>query len=428
MQASTKELKTGSLQLTVTLDHEDLAPYVSQAEKELASQIQVDGFRPGKVPVEEVRKRLDKETVCHTALEIALEKSLSLALDEKKIEARKVADLKIEENNADKLSYTITIHPFPDIKSIPELASVSVERKPVEVTQKEMEDALEVIRGSRSKFMAKDGPAESGDRVEVDFAVRLDGKVIDGGESKNHPLIIGGKSFLPGFEEALIGLKAGEEKEFALQVPADYFHKPIAGKSLQASVTVKSVQKVEKPELTDDFAKTLGSFNGLEDIRERVRGGIKEEKSAKERQRVRLAILDSLTEKAEITVSDSAINDQLEGMLDDFDRDLHSRGLELGMYLAHLGKTQDDIKKDWRKDAEKQVKIAAVLHKITKDNNISASGAEIDTELAQAVQSAAANGQLTPNQIDLGVLRRSVSDRIVTEKTLLFLENACVKA
>ena len=428
MQATTKELKTGSLQLTVVLNREDLEPYVSQAEKELAAQIQVDGFRPGKVPVEEVRKRLDKETVRQTALEIALEKSLSLALDEKKIEARKVAELKIEENNADKLSYTVVVHPFPEIKSIPELASVSLEKKTVEVTPKEIEDALEVIRGARSKFTVKDGPAESGDRVEVDFAVRLDGKVIDGGESKNHPLIIGGKSFLPGFEESLIGLKAGEDKEFPLQVPADYFHKPIAGKSLQASVTVKSVQKVEKPEMTDDFAKTLGSFNGLEDVRERVKGGIKEEKAVKERQRVRLAVLDSLIEKADITVPDSATDDQLEGMLEDFDRDLHSRGLELGMYLAHLGKTQEDIKKDWRKDAEKQVKIAAVLHKITKDNNIAASAVEIDAELAQAVQSAAANGQLNPNQIDLGALRRSVSERIVTEKTLLFIENACVKA
>lgn len=428
MQATIKELKTGSLQLTVELSREDLVPYVSQAEKELASQIQVDGFRPGKVPVEEVRKRLDKETVRQTALEIALEKSLSLALDEKKVEARKVTDLKIEDNSADKLNYTVVVHPFPDIKSIPELASVSVERKTIEVTPKEIEDALEVIRGSRSKFIAKDGPAESGDRVEVDFTVRLDGKVIDGGESKNHPLIIGGKSFLPGFEEALVGLKAGEEKEFPLQVPADYFHKPIAGKLLQASVMVKSVQKVEKPDLTDDFIKTLGAFNSLEDIRERVRDGIKEEKIAKERQRVRLAILDLLTEKADITVPDSAIDDQLEGMLEDFDRDLHTRGLELGMYLAHLGKTQDDIKKDWRKDAEKQVKIAAVLHKITKNNNISASAVEIDAELAQAVQSAAANGQLAPNQIDLGALRRSVLERIVTEKTLLFLENACVKA
>lgn len=428
MQATVKELKTGSLQLAVELNREDLISYVSQAEKELASQVQIDGFRPGKVPVEEVRKRLDKETVRQTALEIALEKSLSLALAEKKIEARKVTDLKVEDNTADKLNYTVVVHPFPEIKSIPELASVSVERKTVEVTPKEIEDALEVIRGSRSKFIAKDGPAESGDRVEVDFAVRLDGKVIDGGESKNHPLIIGGKSFLPGFEEALIGLKAGEEKEFPLQVPADYFHKPIAGKSLQASVMVKSVQKVEKPELTDDFAKTLGAFTSLEDIRERVKGGIKEEKSVKERQRVRLAILDSLTEKAEIAVPESAINDQLEGMLQDFDHDLHSRGLELGMYLAHLGKTQEDIKKDWRKDAEKQVKIAAVLHKITKDNNISASAAEVDAELTQAVQSAASGGQLAPNQIDLGALRRSVSDRIITEKTLLFIENACVKA
>lgn len=428
MQATTKELKTGSLQLTVVLDREDLAPYVSQAERDLASQIQIDGFRPGKVPVQEVRKRLDKETVRQAALEIALEKSLSLALDEKKVEARKVSDLKIEENSADKLSYTVVVHPFPNIKSVPELASVRVERKQVEVTPKEIEDALEVIRGSRSKFIVKDGPAESGDRVEVDFAVRLDGKVIEGGESKNHPLIIGGKSFLPGFEEAIVGLKVGEEKEFPLQVPTDYFHKPIAGKSLQASVTVKSVQKVEKPELNDEFAKTLGAFNSLADVRERVKGGITEEKSVKERQRVRLAILDSLVEKADITVPESAIEEQLDGMLQDFDHDLHARGLELGMYLAHLGKTQEDIKKDWRKDAEKQVKIAAVLHKITKDNNISASAPEIDAEMAQAVQSAAANGQLAPNQIDLGALRRSVSDRIVTEKTLLFLENACAKA
>lgn len=428
MQSTLKDLPTGNLHLSVELNRDDLAPYLARAEQELVGQVQVDGFRAGKVPLEVARKRLDQAAVRQAALELALEESLAATLDDKKIEARKVTDLNIEENGAEKLRYTVVAHPFPSIQSLPDLAAVSIERKPVAVSAAEIDEALEVVRSSRSKFSAKPGPAEIGDRVEVDFSVRLGDKVIDGGESKNHPLIIGGKSFLPGFEEALIGLKAGESKDFPLPVPADYFHKPIAGKTLACTATIKSVQWVEKPELTDDFAKTLGSFATLADLRQRIREGLEEEKTAKERQRVRLAALEALVENSKITLPESAREDQLDGMLADFDRDLHGRGMELGMYLAHLGKTQDELRRDWRKDAERQVKIAALVHRIGKDNKLAPTAVEIDQALAQAAQAAATSNQLDPNQLDLAALRRSVTEQLATEKALLFIENACVKA
>ncbi len=424
MESNLTTLEEGKVQLAVVLEKEELLTYIKKVEQEALAEVQVDGFRKGKAPADVGRQQLDAPKVLQAALENALQGSLAQSLEKHNLDVFKVSDLKIKDNTAERLEYTVTVTLFPDIQ-IPDLQQFKTKRKEIEIGDKEIEDTLEVVRDSRATFTSKETPAAVGDRVEVDFEVQLDGKLIEGGESKNHPLIIGGKNFIPGFEDNLVGMKKEEEKSFSLVAPDDYYQKSIAGKKLDFKVTMRNVQDVTKPELTDAFAQTLGKFQNLDQLKGGIREGIYEEKRQKEKQRVRLDILDQIISATEIKLPEEFIEDQLNSMMAGFERDLSGRGMELGMYLAHLGKTQDDLRKEWRPEAKRQAKISFIIHKISKDKNITANEEEVTTALNETLQAMVARGQTDPTQVNMEQARRAIADQITNDKTLDFIEGVC---
>jgi trigger factor len=426
METHVQKIEEGKIELSVHLNREELQRYVDRIEREALSELEVDGFRKGKVPQDMGRKQLDAQKVLQAALQDAMEKSLSEAIEKENLDVYRAADLTIKENSADSLKYTVQVILFPKAE-LPELVQFTAKRRDTSVTDTEIDETIEVLRGSRSSFTDKATAAVSGDRVEVDFQVKLDGKLIEGGDSKNHPLIIGGKGFIPGFEDQLIGMKPEDKKEFSLTAPEDYYHKEIAGKKLDFDVTMKKVQSVEKPEINDAFAQQLGKFTNLDQLRGGIREGISEEKRVKEQQRVRLEILDQIIEKMEIKLPEAFVEDQLDTLLVNFERDLAERGMELGMYLAQMGKTRDDLKKEWRPEAERQAKISFVIHKVAQEKGLVASPEEVTMTLTQQIQALAARGAVDPSQIDLASARRAISDQLTNEKALQFIEGICVK-
>src|SRR3990167_5740449 len=151
---------------------------------------------------------------------------------------------------------------------------------------------MDTVKASRSIFHDKDGMVENGDRVEVDFEVRHEGQILEGGISKNHPLIIGGKNFIPGFEDNLLGMKKDENRAFSLVAPKDYYIKKIAGQKLDFTVKINNIKSVELPKVDDEFVKSLGNFQNLNQLIDSIKDGITEEKKLKEKQRIRLEIID----------------------------------------------------------------------------------------------------------------------------------------
>ncbi|MDP2648004.1 MAG: trigger factor [Candidatus Yanofskybacteria bacterium] len=424
MQTNLKPIDNWTKELHIELDRSDLLTYIKETEKEFSSEVAVDGFRKGKAPQELMNQKLDKAKVLENALAKALEGSLAKALSEQQLDVRKVTDLKMEENTAEALRYNVKLHLFPEF-SLPELNSVKAVKKEVSVGDKELQETLESVRNSRATFQPKEGPAAQGDRVEVDFQVLVDGKPLEGGESKNHPLIIGGKSFIPGFEEKLIGMAGEEAREFSLTAPDDYFQKEIAGKKLDFKVTMRKVQSVELPELNDAFAKTLGSFENLEQLKTNVKEGLLQEKKDKERQKMRLEILDALIGKSKIELPLAMVQEQIDTMVANFDADLHRRNLELNMYLAHLSKSIEDLRKEWQPEAERQLKIGLVIRKVAKEQNIQVLEEEVDKTAAEMLQSFIARGELNPNEMDPEALKASVRDRLINERTLEYIEKEC---
>lgn len=425
MESSVTYGKNGAAELTVELDAQDLVHWLGVAEQALSSQVSVDGFRKGKVPSDLLRKHVGESGIREAALQEALQGSFAQVIREKELDVLKTDALNIKQNTPEKLVYSVTLTLVPEFV-LPDLKTIRVVSRPVQVDDQEVADAVETIRTMRATFTAKEGPAQNGDRVEVDFSAMLGGKPVQGGESKNHPLVIGGKSFIPGFEEQLVGMTAGQEKRFSLKAPEEYFQKELAGKTLDFSVTVKNVQTVQLPELNDAFVQTLGAFKDVAQLRGNIRDGIAQEKEVKEKQRVRLEILDHIVGKATIPVPRELVAEQLDAMLAQFDRSLHEKGMELGMYLAHVGKTQEQLREEWTSGAEKQARISLVVRKIAAANHISAAPEEVEQAVNEAVQALLVRGQLDKENLNLSEVRRSIAERIVHEKTLDFVEEQCV--
>ena len=425
MHYSLKKIEDIQYQLSVELDEDDLKKYLDKAGREVSQSLKIDGFRTGKAPKELVQKYADQVKISEIAIEDALRGSFSSISEEKNLDIINTSDLKVEENSPGKLRYSLQLAVYPEI-NLPDLSSAKVKKTSISVSGEELETALGTLRASRAQASQKDGTTELGDRVEIDFEVTSEGKVIEGGVSKNHPLVLGKGNFIPGFEEQLIGMGKGEEKTFSLAVPADYYEKSVAGKKLDFKVKINLVQKVKLPELDDNFAKSLGNFKTVQALRESVENGLKQEKEAKQKQRIRVEILERLTKESKIKPSKFLVERQLDNMVADFDEHLHGQGMELGLYLAHVKKTQDELRKDWQAEAEKQVDMSLILHKIAKENDILATSEEIDKETGSFIDSLSARGQPEESKIDIAGLKEQIGKRIVNEKTLALLEKRCV--
>ena len=424
MNHTLKKIDKNQRELIVELARDDLKTYIDRTESELGKDLHLDGFRKGKVPKDLLKKNLDTKQVLEVALDLGMKDSLAKTIDKEGLDVLDVSKLEIKENNPDKLVYKVILTLFPEIK-IQDFSKFKVARRDVNVEQKDVDDTLETIKASRSVLRDKDGAIQNGDKVEIDFEVRNNGQILEGGISKNHPLIIGGKNFIPGFEDNLLGMNKGEEKTFSLIAPKDYYVKKIAGQKLDFTVRINDIKSVELPKIDDNFVKSLGKFQNLNQLIDNIKEGIIEEKKLKEKQRVRLEIINHITKNSSIEISEILVNQQLNSMISNLDKDLHANGMELGPYLAQMGKTQDELRKEWQSEAENQVKTIMILHKIAKDNKIYASHEEVDEALNIAVQSMLIRGEADKNSLNVDVIRDNISSRIINEKVLDFLGKTC---
>ncbi|MBI2670293.1 MAG: trigger factor [Candidatus Yanofskybacteria bacterium] len=429
MTFSTKNLKNSQVELIIDLNKDDLLLYAVETEKRLAREIKVEGFRPGKAPKEMVRKKIGEQAIREEALNLAVKSSLAKILSEEKLDVMEQSDFKIKENSADKLIYQIILTVFPEIK-LGGYKDLAVKRNPVSVNEAEVKNVLQEIVVSRTILKEVKRPAQLGDRVVVDFTVKDQGVLIEGGKSENHPVTLGENNFIPGFESQIIGLEAGEKKNFSLRVPMDYYQKSIVGKELDFEVALKRVEEKTVPKLDDDFVKSLGHFGSLKELEVNVKQGLTLEKETKEKDRVRLAILKQIVDKTRVEMPMSLIEKRLDSMIQGLDNELHEKGMELGLYLAHIKKTQDDLRYEWRGKAEEQAKMSLVARAIAKEEKIKVSEEEINGELELVLQQYVTRGrpdggpsgpEIMQN-LDPEQTKNKIRDVLLNEKVFEFLE------
>ncbi len=426
MNTTYKKLADSKIELTVNLDKNDLASYVKETEDQLAKDIKLEGFRQGKAPIDMVRKKIGEDKIKEEAMQTAVQSSLRQVLMKEKLDVIDQVNFKIKENSSDKLVYNVTFVVFPEVQ-LGEYKNLGVKKNQISVDDSEIEKIIGDIQKSRTVFNEVRRPVQKGDKVEVDFTIKDKGAVIEGGKSQNHPVIIGDGLFIPGFEDQIIGMANGETKNFSLKIPGDYYQKAIAGKELDFEVIVKKIEDRVLPELNNDFVKTLGKFNSLEEVRGNIRQGLVAEKEVKEKDRVRLAILEKIGEKTKVEIPDVLVEKRIDEMITRLDNDLHQKGMELGPYLAHIKKTQDDLRKEWRPQAEVQVKMSLTARAVAKKEGLAVSDNEIDGELQTVLQQYVLNNQggdgaKKLENINPDELKLKIKDMLMNEKVFEFLE------
>ena len=413
--------------MKVILDEADLGHYVKKAMEELRGMVKADGYRKGKVPDSILKQNLGDETIKEEALNIAVQDSLKKVLKEQKMDILEYSNLEIKKNTTELLEYQVKLLLFPKVE-LGDYHTIKIEAKPISVTDAEVEKTIADVRNSRAVFHESEQPAKEGDHVEVDFEVKDHGQVVGGGKSENHPLVIGKGGFMPGFEDQLKGLKIGETKDFSIKAPGDYYQKALAGKNLDFSVTMKKVEQPQLPELTDEFIGSLGNFSDLAQLKQSIQEGIIQEKEAREMERIKLAIVDKILDGANIELPPVLIERQLDQIMNNFEQELEERGMEMGLYLAHLGKKQDELRKGFMKQAEKQVKTDLVLREVGKTEGIVVTGQEIEDRLKELNAAINLQDELAQKDMDLDALRSRVAQVLFTVKVFEYLvRHALVK-
>lgn len=367
----------------VVLPASELGAKADTRLTELKDRVQLKGFRPGKVPMAHLKRMYGKsvmaevieQAVTEANGKIVEEKGLRLALQPRVELPQDEAEVRgVIEGGAD-LTYTVELEVLPKIE-LGNFKDISITRPVVEVTDAEVEETLNRLADANRPYEAKDGAATKGDRVTVDFVGSIDGVEFEGGKGEDIPVVLGSNSFIPGFEEQLEGVSAGEQRTLKVTFPEAYAARELAGKDASFEVTAKSVEAPGTFALDDEFAKSLGQ-ESLEKLKEQVRARIVQEHSGVSRQKVKRALLDALDELHKFDVPPTLVSQEFDGVWGQVQQDLDAQKRT----FADEGTTEDEARADYQKIAERRVRLGLVLAEIGERNNIQVT----DDEVTRAV-------------------------------------------
>jgi trigger factor len=388
-----KHLPKSRIEVELTVEWSEWEKYITSAVAEISVEFKFPGFRPGKAPRNLVEQKVGKEMILSHAAEKAISKSYSDFVVKEKLAvlgSPQVEIDKIAENEPLVFKATVAVMPKvtvkDDYKSEIKKINAEFEKKTAKVGDDEITLELEKIANSRVKLVTVRRPAAKNDSVEVDFAVSVDGKVIEGGESKNHALVIGKEVFIPGFEDNLVGTSEGEEKEFELSFPESYHKKELAGKAAKFQVKMKLVQERQIPEINDEFAVSLGKFKDLTELKKNIQEGLEHENEHKLKEEKHGKYLDAIVKSLEGELPEALVTDELNRMVQEFEGQIQQTGMTLDHYLEHLKKDKAELLKDWEPQAQKRIKSAMALKEIAKNEEVKVESAEVEAEMNKTVQ------------------------------------------
>lgn len=372
-------------EIKVVVEAEELGDRFSQRLDELKDKVRIKGFRPGKVPVAHLRRiygrsvmaEIVQQTVNETSQRAlsdrkekpAFEPKVALSEDEKEIE-------QVMDGKAD-LAYTLSFEVLPPIE-LSDLSKMTLTKEIAEVSDDDVQQGIEKLAESSIFYKKKDGPAENGDQVTIDFVGKIDGETFDGGEAQDAPLVLGQNTFIPGFEDGLIGSQAGEERLLDVTFPEDYPADRLAGKPAVFEVKVKEVAAPQKAAIDDAFAKTMG-LEDVEKLTEAVRNKIKDEYEQASRIKLKRILLDSLDEMHDVELPPTLVEQEFNAVWTKITEDLK----RAEKTFEDEGTTEEKLRKVYQDLAERRVRLGLVLSEIGAENDIKVTEEEVKRTLME---------------------------------------------
>ncbi|MDO8739948.1 MAG: trigger factor [Candidatus Woesearchaeota archaeon] len=419
MKTNLKKLLKSQMEIEFELTSEEFQKHIDSALLHLKEHIKMDGFRKGHVPKEMVKEKVGQENLLMEAGDLAVRESYLKYIKENNLEPigePQIEILKIAEGNPLLFKATITVLPEISLPDYKEIASY-IKKGEITVDEKEVEDTLNYLQKSRVKFSQLDREAKNKDFVEIIYQA----EGINDGKEVNDKFVLGEGGFMKGFEDNIVGLKASEEKEILVKFPDDAPRKDLAGKEVSFKVKMVSVQKMELPEISDEFAKEMGAFDSLVALKENLKEGITLEKKESEKQRKRVEILEKIAEKIDFEIPERLVEAEQQRLLEDLKNNIANKfKISFEEYLASVKQTEEEIKKTFIKEAEKRIKNFLVLKEIGKKENIEISEQELDEESEKALRN---YSKEQISKIDIKQFREYTKDVIFNEKVFQVLEN-----
>ena len=370
--------------LKITAPAAEVNAGYKKAVQKIADQANIPGFRKGKAPRAFIEMHYGKEAVKQEAFEIVANKAYSEALDQEKLIP--VSDPKVEESTFEEgkdmeLTIKVTLKPEPELG---EYKGLHVEKKEVEVTDEQVDAQIKDMMGRDAKMVvAEEGAViEKGDFAIIDFAGTVDGEPFSGGEGKGYPLEVGSNSFIPGFEDQLVGLSKGDSTDVEVTFPEDYFVKDLAGKEAIFKVNIQDVKRKELPELNDEYVASKTDFKTVEELRANYKERMQKAAEANAKAEYEHELIDLAVANAKFSVPEIMIEDKISQMVEEMKMSLESRKMSLDMYMQYTGLDMAKIRENQRPVAEENVKTDLVLDAIAKAEDIQVDMADVDAEIA----------------------------------------------
>ncbi len=418
-----KEIEKNKYQFEFVIDKESFDAEVNKVYRKNVSRMNVPGFRKGKAPKHVIEKLYGTTVFFDEAIDNLLPDAYENALASAKLDV--VSRPEIEVVSIDDKGVTLKAAVFtkPNVE-ISEYKGLAVEKESSEVSDEDVMKDIDATRERNSRMLTVEGrSAQNGDEAVIDFEGFLDGVAFEGGKGEKYPLVLGSGSFIPGFEEKIVGKNVGDEFDIDVTFPEDYGAENLAGKAVVFKIKLHELKVKELPELDDEFVKDVSEFNTVDEYKADVKAKLTERREKAVEAKLEQALLDALLEKTEVEIPSCMIEQEIDTQIRDYEYRLQSQGLSLDMYFKYTGMTMEQLRDNFTADAEKQVKTRLALAKVAKVEKLKALKKDIEAEYKKI----ASGYNVDIDTVKSSIPEASISEDIVLRKAVDFIkENAVI--
>ena len=384
MSTTVEKIASNKVKLSFDVDSAKFDEAMGKAYLKVRNQVTIPGFRKGKAPRKMIENMYGEGVFYDEAFELIFDEVYGPAVDENKIEVVDRPEIEIQEIGAGKnLKFTCEVFVKPDV-TLGEYKGVSVKKETTVVSDVEVDARVEEERNKQAtEIQVEDRAVIEGDTVNLDYAGTVDGVAFAGGTAQDQTLKIGSGSFIPGFEEQMIGMNIGEEKDLQVTFPEKYHAEELAGKAAVFHVKVNSITETQLPALDDDFAKDISEFDTLEEYKADIRAKLEAQAAERDNNNFTNAVIEKVLENATVEIPEAMIERQIDSMMRDFEYRLRAQGLKLADFMKYTGQDEKAFRANYRDQAEKSVKAHLVLEAIENAEAFEATEEEIDEQIAK---------------------------------------------
>lgn len=404
--------------LTVEVEEKAWKKAQDKTLENAIKNVEIQGFRKGQAPKELARKQVNEQMIMMDAVNAIANEAFVAGMVEQKIEPVATPELDIEAMTEDALTLKFIVTVKPEVE-LGEYKGLDIKRKRITVSAKDIEAELVKLQEEQAELQLKEGAVENGDTVVMDFEGFKDGVAFEGGKGENYTLEIGSNSFIPGFEQAMIGMVSEDEKDLDITFPEEYHVEDLAGQPVVFKVKLHEVKTKVLPELNDEFVELLDDeeITSLDALKDSIKKNLKAQREQAEEDRVNEELVETISNNAKINIPAAMIEEELNQMFNEFNQRLAQQGMNFDLYSQILGQSEEDVKEQMREDAEKRVRTRLTLEKIAEVEGLKVEDEEIEKEFttiseAYGMELDQVKNLVSPDAIGYDILLRKAMELV----------------